>query len=189
MKLIDYEDWEQRHFDAFPQTAEWMAGRRDVAATRSAWQRALIDVELTDCRQATEAFLRGEEEPPKTPQDWPRFIRRVALRLAGQRRRDRDRHRHSFDGEETFGCLMCQDTGLVTVWHPKSMQAARDGKLAPEGNVPRYSAVVRCGCPEGDKRHLLCPVKYDPSKTPLWHPNHADDNLAELERVLSANAF
>lgn len=194
MTPIDYELWEQYHFASFPTTAEWMAARSDAETTRTAWQRALSDVSLGDCRQATDSFLAGRDEPPRSPQDWPRFVRRVACELAASRPRE-NRKSIWFEGQKTVSCSTCLDDGLVRVWHPIAVKAAIDGRLmaprvkkptlaALESKIVPYSAAVACSCETGLKRLSLTRVRYDASQMPLWRDPDGEENRAELAKFL-----
>ena len=54
------------------------------------------------------------------------------------------------DGQETFDCLLCRDTGSVIVVHPKSVARIKAGggqaMVDEPAKHPLYTGVVRCYC-------------------------------------------
>jgi len=46
--------------------------------------------------------------------------------------------------EPRYKCPLCLDAGLVRIWHPDAMRAAKDHQL-----IPRIACVVPCSCTAG----------------------------------------
>jgi hypothetical protein len=72
------------------------------------------------------------------------------------------------DGERVHDCPLCLDGGTISVWHPKTMRAARLGK-----DAHGLTCCVACTCPAGDqwaRRRVIGPKewaalpRYDASK-------------------------
>lgn len=79
-------------------------------------------------------------------------------------------------------CLTCRDSGLVTVWHPHSMDLCKRGELRLPGNGSLggcYRAAIRCDCDTGARYDNLAwgptdkktgrpfrstPIIYDPKR-------------------------
>jgi len=54
------------------------------------------------------------------------------------------------DDGPRYSCLLCLDSGLVTVWSSRSVRAALAGKIDDRAN--RGTCSAPCKCPEGTKR-------------------------------------
>ena len=54
--------------------------------------------------------------------------------------------------EPRYGCLDCSDRGVVTCWHPATMEAARRGRLRREHpHGAAYRVAVPCHCRAGNR--------------------------------------
>lgn len=189
MTKEEFRGWYRHHAHCFPGVDSWLGKHPkherpgDDAPSQegilSAWAKCLSDVTLADATLATDLLFRGEEEEPKSFDSHPRAVRRIAKRFSAKRTEDQ-RYRHYHDGEETYRCLDCQDSGIVTVVHSRSIAAARDGqlrhvKLNPDGRTGLYSAGVACGCERGIRRLKFLEVQYEPQRFVLWQTD--DDAL------------
>ncbi len=164
MTQREFQEWLKYHRSGFTGLNNWLArlpepgyeregepSRQDVLKR---WFFALKDVVLGDAVDATDAMFNGNLPEPK---GWDRHP--AAIRLHALRNRDKRSYRpQRVDGEETFDCPLCLDGGWVSVWHPKSMAAARQGRLGEPNSC--YTIAVACQCPAG-KAGVL---RYDENK-------------------------
>ncbi len=121
------------YFDAcFPSYAEKRNRLADKSTTLVAWYKLFAGVSLRHAMVATDAALK-EEIPgitSMTPWDkYPQFIRakarQVASQAAGSAAGPSFRKRGP-DGEITYACIKCSDTGWREVVSAKSLQDARN---------------------------------------------------------------
>lgn len=167
MTESEFRQWLSHHTAAFPAIRSWLAklpaGERDGLAGQAevlrAWDRILRDVPYEDAIAATDALARGDEEEPRAYDRHPAAVRAIARRLAAQRGRGRPGPA-ILDGQETYACLVCRDSGLVTIYHARTLALARRGELTP-GRV--YTAAAACQCNAG-RRHAHWLVTYDPCR-------------------------
>lgn len=164
MTQKEFASWMKYHCAAFPGIVSWLArfdespdeyapSRKDVIAT---WLKALGFVTLADARSATDDMHSGREE---APQYFDRHPTCVAA-IAAKRRRTRSTGTKRFvEGEYTYRCLTCRDSGFVTCWHPKTLVALARGE-----NVPNTTCAVRCTCDMGMDRKAVSDSCYSPAK-------------------------
>lgn len=182
MTEAEFRRWFQRHTAAFPGLRSWLAkmpptgndGLAGQSEILQNWATVLRDVDFLDAMAATEALARGDEEEPGAYDRHPSAVRAIARRLAAQR--IRSRRPLIVDGEETYACLRCQDTGLVTIYHPRTLALARRGELTP-GRL--YTAAAACTC-EAGRRHAWL-MRYSPDRDILVpRPEPAAEEVMEL---------
>lgn len=180
MTKEQFREWIAHHQAAFPGIASWLA-KIDKAADsptdlRSAailgsWFRVLADVELIDAKAATDAMAKGDIDEPRSYDGHAKAVRKAGKTRTFDRGRQQQRSGPQYiGGEQVFRCGDCLDSGMILVWHQRSMQAVRDGTFG--GRLTRYSCGVKCTCPAGEKwRHiehafdpkLMVPCDYHPS--------------------------
>ncbi len=145
------------YFDAcFPSYAEKRNRLTDKSTTLVAWYKLFAGVSLRHAMVATDAALK-EEIPGitnMTPWDkYPQFIRakarQVASQAAGSAAGPSFRKRGP-DGEITYACLKCSDTGWREVVSAKSLQDARNFEPWMESGVV-WPALAACDCEAGAK--------------------------------------
>ncbi|MEX2138594.1 MAG: hypothetical protein WD894_04995 [Pirellulales bacterium] len=191
MKTTDFENWLHLHRSAFPAIDAWLAKfpsdadkqTRGLSASTltagdvlRAWQTILSDVEAADAIEATRRLARGDEELPRSFDDYPRAVRRIARSIAGERAKAA-RSTRLIDGLDTYRCPLCRDTGGVTVWHPKSVAAMHRGTFGERG--AKATALVRCSCDAGSKLQW-CSAVFDADG---WVVCSGVSDLASIERL------
>ena len=187
MTDTDFETWFAYHVARFTGIGAWLAKFRitpSQAEVRYAWADSLRDVSLDDARAATDSLHRGDEELPKSFDDHPRYVRRLAGRFRSERSQKKNR-RHFIDGEETVACLKCQDTGNLQAWHVLAVKAARRSDLFhpmlnPEARGQPYKTCVRCNCDAGNAPKNAAFEPYNPVKHFLVVHESTDDSWLRL---------
>lgn len=174
MTRNEFEAWLAYHRAAFTGLSAWIAklpepgrerqGEPHRLAVLAVWYAVLRDCELADARAATDRMAAGQVEEPK---GWDRHkttIAQEARRLAAERNRHRaagagTQPRYA-EGEPTYRCLKCLDSGIIPIWHPESVTAAcatLDGAERGQLGQPftLYEAAARCSCTAGNEHPIL----------------------------------
>lgn len=174
MTREEFREWLSHHRAAFTGLSAWIAklpepGRqREGEPTRAdvlaAWYAVLRHCELSDAREATDRMAAGQIEEPR---GWDRHkttIAQEARRLAAERNRHRStgagtRPRYA-EGEPTYRCRECLDSGVIPIWHPVAVTAAcatLDGAERGQLGQPftLYEAAARCSCQAGHEYPVL----------------------------------
>lgn len=96
----------------------------DRTATLHAWREVLANVSFDDAVQAIKLVASGEEEEPSNFDKWPAVIRRIAGRLAFQRRRiELPTTRYQAVHEPPkFRCPRCQDNAWAEIYDREAMR-------------------------------------------------------------------
>ena len=155
MDKPQFREWFRYHCARFTGIRHWLdkitkgieaPSEEDVL---KAWRGVLREVDLEAAKAASNAMLAGTVEEPKGFDRHPAAIRRACGGRADKREMPGDRMRYDADGNQTFECLTCRDTGWVRCWHPDTVaEIARDGFV----NKRLYTCVYRCTCHAGDLR-------------------------------------
>ena len=162
MTKDEFREWLRHHRNAFTRLADQFAKLGDgQTATVDAWYNVLAYVELDDAKAATDAMLSGKVQLPKylDLDDHPRIVKRAAAEISRRAGRTVDRAIY-VDGEKTVRCVLCNDMGVVSCWHPMSVRAAITGTLGEQFTV--YSCAYRCPCDTNPGRRWM--TTYDPEK-------------------------
>jgi hypothetical protein len=189
----EFNTWMGYHMARFTGIAGWLAkfpprprfeGDPTQVDVRDAWFDVLRNVDWKDAQHATDDMHRGEEELPKSFDDHPRYVSRIAGKKRESRAQSVNRRRY-IDGEETVACLECNDAGNLQSWHKLSIKAARKGDLFhptlnPNARGMPYKTCVRCTCEAANKPCNRLFEVYDPSKHFLVYSIHADENWQRL---------
>lgn len=125
----------------------------------SAWRATVSDVTIEDAKSAVDALARGDEESPKGPDE---YFRRIRLIARGERHRRATEaggpKPKMIDGEWAYRCPICQDGGLVRVWHPATHEVARKNPTAfIDGSFTDYTCAVPCCCEVGARFSKMGP--------------------------------
>ena len=157
MTTEEFKTWWGNLIAAFPSVDSWlrkipMQPRTDDpnALTQRRvlqhWAQTLRD---TDLDEATRAINELYEERIEMPKDFGKLPFAVKRWCRGQARPSQPyRMIRSPDGELTYRCLHCMDTGMVVVWHFVSMEAARKGQLSKDN---AREMAVPCSCSAGTR--------------------------------------
>lgn len=164
MNASEFTDWFSYHTSRFTGIAAWLAkfpaqgnpstpGRADVLA---AWAETLAGVSLAAAKESSRKLASGEVETPRSFDDHPRAVRRLAMsgddRFAGIGGSHLRQRGEIIDGQVVYRCHHCQDFGEVTVWWPKLMRYAADCESWPPAEFPRghaYATLIPCSCDLG----------------------------------------
>lgn len=154
------------HCAAFTGIRAWLAKTTKGADAPSeaqvlkGWYGVLRDVDLEAALAASHRMHSGEIEEPKGFDRHPAAIRRAC---GVSRRSSSVGLRFDSDGNQTYACPVCQDSGWVYCWSAVSMKAARDGTFGQHFTV--YATAVVCHCPAGrthDRRNEW--PRFDPKR-------------------------
>lgn len=189
MTQTEFQEWLKYHRSRYTGLSKFISGlpkvsTSEVEPTRddvmAAWYYALKDVELEDATAATDAMHRGDYAEPKGWDRHPSAIRAIATN--GKETRSYKPARF-IDGEQTFSCPHCMDQGWITVWHPKSMNAAIVGTLGQPGTVT--TCAVACTCKAGDGHARARATRYNSScMLALQEHKHKDSELDRLREFV-----
>jgi hypothetical protein len=121
--------------------AESEEGRGDFvkmpSEIKTAWQRTLGDVSLSDAKCATDAMSRGDLKEPHGYGRHPSTIRLYSKDLEiGRHKKVR-----FVDGQPTVSCKECDDMGTISCWSPALMKFVRSESEA------RYTGSFTCAVP------------------------------------------
>lgn len=157
MTKDEFRDWFRYHCARFTGIRSWLAkvttgvDAPSEAEILRGWYGVLRNVELVAAKNASDLMLGGEVEEPRGFDRHPAAIRRAAgLSQAGSGG-SRNRTRYDSDGNQTYSCLVCFDSGHVICWHPTSMKAAKGGSLGNRFTL--YSIAVVCSCSAGQEKN------------------------------------
>ena len=177
----EFREWVEYHTAAFlgfgakvaalPLTpTEGSPSRKQVLQS---WLRTLRDVSLAEAKAATDKMAAMPEAD--LPKGFDRHPAKILQIVRGSVKSGGWRHYkpHRVDGQETFRCLHCRDTGIVSVWSERSLAAAVAGTLGRHFTVSTIA--VRCTCPPptghtwgyGWMPHVFDPKQMLPHTIPL----------------------
>jgi hypothetical protein len=159
MTKDDFRRWYAVHRAAFPSLDSWIRkypvepvpdgplSQRELLAS---WFDVLAGESLQHCLAATRELNSGRVEMPKMFDDHARVVRR----MAAESRAEETKHRLAGEvqttrREQSFWCLKCLDEGVVSAWHPETMEAVKE-----RGDAVKtlYTAAIRCDCRTGSNR-------------------------------------
>lgn len=167
----EYQQFLTQFQSQFPETATWLASQPDN--THRVWSEAFRDVDQRSAMRALDAVFRGDASEPRYFSGWPALIRKLA-RSSTYSAIDPDTRDYGaprmVDGEWTYECLECRDTGSVICWHPQTMlalsKAMYDGAETDfwKPRPAKYTCAIRCVCNLGSRRYPWMQHVYDPSR-------------------------
>lgn len=186
MTLDEFHSWFTYHVARFPGIVVWLKrlpeerkgalpARQDVM---DAWFEQLAAVSQDAARLATQALAALQEsQQPKAFDRHPSWI--AAYGRGQQREQSRQDGRWRFsDGEQTYQCPQCQDTGLLTVYAARTILDAIDGQLS----LPTaYTTTVACSCGQAKDQDLTV---FDRDRMLLY-----DGRLSCQEELAAIEAF
>lgn len=176
-------EWLPYHVAKFEGIVGWMRKLAGVisdgkiGATRTdvmtSWHRTLARYSVEEAKTATD-LMGGEEFPePRGYYKHPLSIAHICKKLRGGSGKPSKRQqgpRVMSDGTESFTCPVCRDWGLVTIYHPKTVNQCRQAREIARRYV--YTATARCSCNERHHKDLL---QYDPKLDLIAPVDYATD--------------
>lgn len=195
MTTDEFQRWMTYHQSKFTGVIKWLASFPDdsddeYTVTRSSiatsWFTMLRSLDLDQAKLATD--LMGNPDHPE-PKGFDRHPQAILGICHGIKRRKAHELPNLpplpkvVDGHAVYVCPECRDTGAITVWHPETMRAARDGTLEECARVGKlYSVSVgcpRCECPGVARGGIV----FDPKRM-IKAPSLLSDReaLADLEQ-------
>jgi len=184
MTNSEFQDWLAFHRATFTGFSAWLAKlpeKSESEPTRyevlRSWYFVLRPCELVDCRAATEAMAAGKIEEPRGYDRHKTVVRQHADKLAAERRRRAPPRQVYYDGEQAVKCLMCNDTGLIWIYHPETTQAALHGRLDAKATI--YGSSARCDCEAGQGYHINRFPAYSPDLFAKLTPGLPKDAMRE----------
>ena len=126
MMLEEFKVWLKHHTNRFTSLADKVSSTEPAKA----WYQVLKHIDLGDAKQISDDMFSGVEDAPRWVDSHPKAIRAIANKKKyGEGNINKDHPEKPkekvIDGRTVFTCSSCQDTGLVTVWSPVAMRAAR----------------------------------------------------------------
>jgi len=152
MNGTEFSEWFAFHSTRYP-VKKWMTDAGNFAGFLEAWQEALADVSLESCIEATKLMYRGDEDAPHGYSNHPRAIRQIAKRLSEGEQADAERKATTIvDGQVTYACQHCQDTGFRIIVTPACMERIdkADGEIDGSRLSKGIHGSVACTCSSGD---------------------------------------
>jgi len=167
-----------------------IASRKQVLES---WHRRVKNCSVDDAKEATD--LLGTEGHPE-PYGFDRHPEAIVAICLDKKRVERITNQSApltriRGGHSEYTCSVCRDRGDVVVWHPKTMQAARDGTLrrkAERGELYRVSvACANCQAPSPARHSSADRIVFDPQRMLLAsHIEPLREGLDELEEFVAA---
>lgn len=192
MTQSEFCEWLEYHKSKFTGIAQWLHRMPNLGLNRddvmTSWYRTLSHCTLDAAKAATD--LLGTDAEPE-PKGWDRHPLAIASICRSARRSakpDAPRTRIR-DGHAEYTCHICRDRGDIEVWHPKTMQAVRDGTIheaARRGELYRVSvACASCSAPSPARRSEGR-VVFDPARMlPVPEEGRLADHIDELEAFVA----
>lgn len=142
----EFDQWLDHHAGMYPGVKRWLA-KPENEGVEAAWERLLSRTSLEAAKRASMELFEQDEQP-RGFGEHPRAVKRLAWEL-----RPKQQVARKIDGQDTFRCLRCRDSGVVSVVNPATLRAVwRDH----ESHGVRWCAVA-CDCEAGD--HFVAPPK------------------------------
>jgi len=132
----EFAEWLDYHGTAFPSVGDWITKNRD---TLGHWARALEDVDFESAKAATDAMSAGELDAHGHGQH-----ARVVRRWCKSRITPESQPAMIVDGEETYRCADCLDSGTRLVIHHDTLRGIVRGDHDT-------TQVVACECESGER--------------------------------------
>jgi len=178
MDSQEFDKWITHHQEAFPSVA--MFFKRIPKETRSGtlelWERTIGRLDLESAIKATDSMFAESDRT---------FCENHPAQILLRAKRDKSPNtfqpRKIIDGQESFRCLLCEDDGRLTCWHPEQIKHYRStGKLSER--LPNTCSMA-CTCAAGEQHHGY--GKYNPRQwLPYLMPEPLSENVYRLADFL-----
>lgn len=152
MEKHEFNEWLAKHQKAYPALVDWFAALPDQKGTLAIWFDVFKFIDKAHADAATMRMIRGVEPLVRFTNwhDTPRFVAEHAECL---KRESRSRKAFSLpyvDGEQTYKCRECFDTGIIDVFHGRDVTAIRKGRF--NGDLV-HRAARACTCEVAASRY------------------------------------
>lgn len=118
MDRNEFVSWVNHHRALFP---DWLGKRTISPETLKGWHGVMVPVSLQFAEAASGEMLAGIIDRPRTVEDHIRVIARRALEMAAVAAMPNEIR------DERYRCPLCNDSGYVSVLHPRAMILAQEG--------------------------------------------------------------
>lgn len=159
----EFFQWWDDYNASFLSFGRWLADRHGPVEGEASkrilkkWRSSLRHTELQDALAATAQLVEAATRYPDYGSH-PYEVRRIAETL--RRRREQPPPRRLAEGEPTYVCQLCEDTGVVeSVWSEISKEAAREGRLGER--FTDYTCAKACTCSAGDRQERAGMQRFD----------------------------
>lgn len=156
MTNSEFSEWLAFFDAAFPSYADKRKSRNDRESVEAVWANLMADVSLRHAKMATLAAQRDELADLTSMTPWDKFppkIRQKARQLSFQATQSSagpSRRSRGPDGEWTYACLKCSDTGWREVVSAKSLHDSKSFEIWMETGYV-WPALAACSCEVGQK--------------------------------------
>lgn len=156
MTTNEFAEW-LAYFDAcFPSYRDKRCRGDMTVQIEAAWMHLMSDVGLRQAKLATQAAMREEIQgiTAMTPWDkYPQAIRAKARELmwhSTQNATGASKRNRLADGEWTYACQKCQDTGWIEIVSQKSIDDSKNFEVWMETGFV-WPSLAACSCEGGQK--------------------------------------
>ena len=160
MTEAQFDSWFAYHASAFSGLMTWHDRLPDPKATLAHWFRLLAPVELETAKAATDKLFAEASRTPPFDQH-PELVRRTALAIAEDRRREDGQRAFAATGVDSTECPHCDDYGLVRVRAFGAMLKRATRLYGSLEKASRQTCGMRCNCSAGDRFSAKIP-RFDP---------------------------
>lgn len=143
MNKLEFQDLLAELCATFPAIARQFDAAKDKRTSLAlTWHGVLEHCQASDAKAAVQRIVAGQEQEPAkySEHKWPAHLAGICRRLASERRPKRQ----YAEGEPTYRCLICKDSGIVTIYARDCVLQAERGEF-DASRVPQES-VVLCDC-------------------------------------------
>jgi hypothetical protein len=175
MTEVEFKEWLSFHAARFPSLSSWLgkireqppAGMPSRSDILGAWFDTLCPLTLEQAKGASR-LMHGQPdaEQPKAADRHPATILAIVRKIRGAASVPVWKPRRDVDGQETFACLICRDTGAVSVFSGdtiRRIKAGGDFILADDFRIRSViTEAVRCNCSAACRNWP--PLAYDPNR-------------------------
>ncbi len=154
----------ERLMGSFPALRTWFDDNRD---TFQIWNADLAEHDKDFVWQAIDQIRKGEVERPRGHQELLQKVLKTAKAIAYDRNPVKTSSQYrTIDGQDTFACPTCLDSGLVDVVSP-SKRNSESISGGASNRVRLQTCVVSCDCEAGESwryRKARPLLQFDPCR-------------------------
>ena len=180
MNQDEFISWADYHGKLFSGFAKWYA-EQDREAVK-AWERGLERLSLDAAKQASEEMLHGDLEEPRGYTKHLQSIRRRAYEI-DRDNRPAEQGPQFIDGQRVYSCRLCNDSGIVYIYHPMTVEAVMNGTF-DDDTIIRFCD-AGCTCGQLNRFRLKLP-RFAPKSRYRCLKGHRNDPTGEYNVVMIA---